>query len=121
MDDNHIARGHYCQWALLDVRAAVAPTSDKGHRLSVTTLAERLRSAREGREWGVNELDRRAGVSVGTTTRIENGTRASKTGGYGTTIAKLATALGVRSEWLGKGEGPMIAPPDAPPSQPTLR
>lgn len=85
----------------------------------MTSLAERIRSERKAQDLGVNELDRLAGCSVGTTSRIEAGKRASRTGGYRATVAKLAVALKVRVEWLSDDEGPMREPvvetaPDSP-------
>ena len=76
----------------------------------MSTLGQRVRDARIEEGMGVNDLDRAAGFSKGTTSRIENGQRGSKTGGWDNTISKLARALGRREEWLRDGVLPQREP-----------
>jgi transcriptional regulator with XRE-family HTH domain len=68
----------------------------------VSTLGQRLRQARERAGLGVNELTRKAGVSQGVVTRIEQ--HQSKHT-EAVTLQKLAQALGVTHEWLVDGGG----------------
>lgn len=72
-------------------------------------MGDRLRQARLLRGLGVNELDRVAKLAVGTTSRLEHGDRG-KRGSSGATVAKLASVLKVRVEWLLSGTEPMEAP-----------
>ena len=70
------------------------------------TIGERLRRARDRRDWTQEELARRSGVPVVTISRIENdryGERPRQS-----TIRRLAEALGVDPAWLlfGDGEAP---------------
>jgi len=69
-------------------------------------LGDRVRQARMLRQRGSTELDRMAGVSQGTVSRLESKQRG-KFGGTGTTVARVAKALRVNFEWLMTGQGPM--------------
>jgi transcriptional regulator with XRE-family HTH domain len=69
-------------------------------------LGERVRHVRGIRGYASTELDRLAGVSQGTTSRLESKQRG-KFGGTGSTIGRIAKALGVSLEWLMTGQGPM--------------
>jgi transcriptional regulator with XRE-family HTH domain len=76
-------------------------------------LGDRVRQARHLRELGSTELDRRAGVSQGTVSRLESKQRG-KFGGTATTVARVAKALRVNMEWLMTGQGPMEETEDDP-------
>lgn len=71
----------------------------------MNTPGERIRHARELKGWSRNRLDAEAGLSQGVTSRLERNERA----GMGDTIAKMAAALGVRSDWILSGTTPMEA------------
>jgi transcriptional regulator with XRE-family HTH domain len=71
----------------------------------VKTLGERVKYARELRGWSQNQLDKRAGFSVGRVSRIERNERAPSAD----TLAKLAATLGVRADWILSGLPPMEA------------
>jgi transcriptional regulator with XRE-family HTH domain len=71
----------------------------------VKTAGERIKHARELKRWSRNRLDAEAGLSQGMTSRIERNERA----GMGETIAKMAGALGVRTDWILSGTSPMEA------------
>jgi len=73
------------------------------------TVKDRVRVAREARGWSKNELEKRAKVAVGYISRLEAGERGQTRGITDSTLEKLATALGVSSEWLRSGEGSMYA------------
>lgn len=64
-------------------------------------LGDRVRQAREALGISCNELDRRAGLGVSVTSKIETGTRTSITA---ETAARLAMALGITSDALLYGE-----------------
>lgn len=66
------------------------------------TLGDRLRQAREAAGLGCNELERLAGLRS-CVSRIERGERL---GSRYETLAALAGALGIRTEWLATGKGP---------------
>jgi transcriptional regulator with XRE-family HTH domain len=68
----------------------------------VTSIASRLKEAREARDLTQPALAKRAGVSQGTVGNIESGTRQ----GSAVVLHKLAAALSVRFEWLLEGDGP---------------
>lgn len=68
------------------------------------TLGERLRHAREARGWDQPELSRQSGVKVSTISEIEQGRIKRSTFAH-----NLATALGIRVEWLQDNDGPMPA------------
>lgn len=68
-----------------------------------TTLAERLKEARAHARLSQPELEAKSGVSQKTISKIERGDQKSTT-----KIVQLASACGVRPEWLGTGEGPMV-------------
>lgn len=78
------------------------------------TVKDRVRVAREARGWSKNELEKRAQVAVGYVSRLESGERGGKRGITGSTLEKLATALGVSAEWLRSGEGSMYAVDEEP-------
>lgn len=73
------------------------------------TVKDRVRAAREARGWSKNELEKRAKVAVGYISRLEAGERGGTRGITNSTLEKLASALGVSSEWLRSGEGSMYA------------
>lgn len=68
-----------------------------------TTLAERLKEARTMRGLTQKALGELVGVSQAAIQKIETG-KASQT----TKLVDLATALKIRPEWLGSGEGSML-------------
>ena len=76
-------------------------------------LGDRVRQVRTIRGYASTELDRLAGVSHGTTSRLESKQRG-KFGGTGSTIGRIAKALGVRLEWLMTGQGSMEEPQEDP-------
>lgn len=82
--------------------SALAVGVDICQPVSVETLGQRLKSARERANLGTNELTRRAGISAGVVTRLEQG--KGKRPGH-EVLAKLASVLGVRPDWLATGEG----------------
>lgn len=69
------------------------------------TLGARLKQARNLTKVAAADLGTWAGLSRGTVGMIENGSRPDPSG---TTVAKLATALGTTTDWLltGEGDGP---------------
>ncbi|MDI3286105.1 helix-turn-helix domain-containing protein [Polyangium sp. 15x6] len=69
-------------------------------------LGDRVKQARQLRGIKSTELDRLAGVSQGTTSRLESKQRG-KFGGTATTVQRVAKALRVNMEWLMTGQGPM--------------
>lgn len=79
-----------------------------------STIAERMKSAREAAGFGFNELDRAAKVAKGNTSRVESGEREQ----LGADVtARYAAALGVSHEWLATGSGPRRPPsPDIIPT-----
>lgn len=68
----------------------------------VKTFRERLIHAREAKGWTQEELARASSVSQGAIGNYESGLRNSSR-----QVVSLATALGVRVEWLDKGKGAM--------------
>ncbi len=73
----------------------------------MSTVGQRLRSARLRRVLNQEELAAQSGVPVVTISRIENDHREMPRSG---TVRKLATALAVSPGWLlfGEGEGPAL-------------
>jgi transcriptional regulator with XRE-family HTH domain len=69
----------------------------------VETLGKRIVYARKRKGWSQNKLEEEAGLSLGMVSRAEHDRRAPTT----ETVGKLATALGVRVEWLLSGTPPM--------------
>jgi transcriptional regulator with XRE-family HTH domain len=65
-----------------------------------TTLAERLVSEREKREWSQETLARKAKIATSFIGALESG--AQKTSGY---LPEIAHALGVDCYWLKTGRG----------------
>lgn len=73
----------------------------------MTTMGERIRATRKEKRWTLAELSKASGISPGSISDLEQGRQ------FGTTrLPDLAAALGVRPEWLQKGEGPKTG--DAP-------
>ena len=70
--------------------------------MSVKTIGDRLRSARERKVWSQSELAERSGVAKVTITRIESGWSGKRP--YPKTLRRLAEALGVDPAWLRDGE-----------------
>jgi phage repressor protein C with HTH and peptisase S24 domain len=66
------------------------------------TIAERLKHAREAKDWKQVQLATAAGVSPGTIGNIEAGTRQSKG-----SLPQIAEALGISHKWLATGKGEM--------------
>jgi len=66
-------------------------------RPTMTTIGMRLRSARERSGWTQDFLASKARVPQPSVSRIESGDTAEPSG---TTMIKLARALGVTVEWL---------------------
>lgn len=71
----------------------------------MTTYGERLRIARERAGLTQPELAKAAGIGQGQISKLERGLRAGTTKNF-----ELATATGVRQQWLVKGTGPMADP-----------
>lgn len=69
------------------------------------TIAERLKFAREAKEWKQVQLATAAGVSPGTIGNIESGTRQAKG-----SLPQIAEALGISHKWLATGKGEMHIP-----------
>jgi transcriptional regulator with XRE-family HTH domain len=67
---------------------------------------------------GTNELDRKAGVGGGWTSRFLKGEKYRP---GPDTIAKVCTALNIREEWLMHGRGPMPADGENEPSIAKIR
>jgi transcriptional regulator with XRE-family HTH domain len=87
-----------------------------GHPFSVKTLGERVKHARERKEWSQARLEAEARLSQGMVSRLERNER----GPAAETLTKLSTSLGVRSDWLLNGVLPMEAAeaqPDAVPNR----
>lgn len=84
----------------------VRPRDPRHHGVEMSTIGERVRQAREVRGLGVNELARQAQLSNRQISRIERAAGEAKRGITNKTLAKLATALQVRPEWLLTGKGP---------------
>jgi transcriptional regulator with XRE-family HTH domain len=74
-------------------------------------IGRRLREARERRGYGSAELDIMSEVGRGTTSRIESA-RSPEISLM--VVAKVATALGVRLDWLVFGRGEMYSTHDKP-------
>ena len=74
----------------------------------VSTLAERLIAAREEAGLTQAELGTRAGVSQGTIGNVENGIRKQPKA-----LVAIASALGVRPQWLLNGKGPKMVAQEA--------
>lgn len=53
----------------------MAPTAENLTRAEIASLGERLRSLRAGREWTLDELARRSGLSKSYLSRLEDGDR----------------------------------------------
>ena len=73
------------------------------------TLADRLRWARERKNWSQSHLALVADVSTSTVGMIESGARQNKG-----SLPALADALGVRYKWLMFGELPVTSPKQEP-------
>lgn len=69
----------------------------------ITTLAERLKWARERKQWSQPHLATAAEVSTSTVGMVESGARQNKG-----SLPQLAQALGVRHRWLFHGELPVF-------------
>ncbi len=67
------------------------------------TIAERLKYAREHKEWTQGGLAVAAGVSQSTVGNIEAGIREGRG-----SLPKLAKALSISHDWLADGEGEML-------------
>jgi repressor LexA len=81
-----------------------------------TTIGERLRSARAGKELDQSVLAEKAGVVTRTLQRWEKGEQVPD----GVSITRLAKATGVQASWLLTGEGEMYATPARPDNVYTL-
>lgn len=71
----------------------------------ISTLAERLRTARTEAQLRQEQLANLAGVSQGTIANLEAGTRKNPR-----ELLGIARALGVSAEWLKTGKGPKQPP-----------
>ena len=69
----------------------------------MAAFGDRLRYARRRVGWSQADLAAESGVGVATIRRAELGQVAPRP----STVRKLATALGVRVEWLSVGDGPV--------------
>lgn len=78
--------------------------------MKTTSFAERIKAAMTERGIGVNQLDRAIGASQGYTCNLLR--RDSKP--RADFVVKIASALGVRIEYLLNGEGPMMDPSTTP-------
>ena len=67
------------------------------------TIAERLKVARDRKDWTQAQLAAAAGVSTGTVGNIEAGIRQSRG-----SLPQLSEALGVSHAWLAHGKGEMV-------------
>jgi repressor LexA len=81
-----------------------------------TTIGERLRSARAGKELDQSVLAEKAGVVTRTLQRWEKGEQVPD----GVSITRLAKATGVQASWLLTGEGEMYPTPARPDNVYTL-
>jgi SOS-response transcriptional repressor LexA len=81
------------------------------------TFGDRVRERREAHEMSQEQLAKASGVSQSTIAQIESGRNKGTKH-----ILKLATAIGVRPEWLETGRGPMhkSSVGDAPISAPKV-
>lgn len=70
----------------------------------MTSLAERLKAARNAASLTQPELAEKAGVSQGTIGNLEAGIRKRPRD-----LLSLAKALGVSAQWLESGKGPMVS------------
>jgi transcriptional regulator with XRE-family HTH domain len=70
------------------------------------SLGARLQKARLHAGLTQKQLEARAGVSQKTISKIERGDQA-----VSSAAVQLATACGVRPEWLAASDGPMLGPP----------
>lgn len=80
------------------------------------TVGKRIRQARLLKGLSQNELDRRIGAAVGTTSRIESGKRGTR-GLPDAMIEKYAEVLGIRVIWLLTETGPMERNDDPAPER----
>ena len=76
-----------------------------GNIENVKTIAERLKIARNRKNWKQTQLAAAAGVSTGTVGNIEAGIRKSPG-----SLPQLANALGVSHAWLAYGKSEMAEP-----------
>lgn len=78
---------------------------------NVSTIAERIKSARKQRKLTQAQLAKALGVSQGTIGNLESGIREMPCD-----LLSLALALGVHASWLASGKGPMLLGDRADPS-----
>lgn len=71
---------------------------------NMKTVAERLKKARERKEWSQAQLAAAAGLSQSTIGNIESGIRQARG-----SLPELAKVLGVSYEWLANGVGELDA------------
>jgi len=81
-----------------------------------TSIGERLRAARAGKELDQSVLAEKAGVVTRTLQRWEKGEQVPD----GVSITRLAKATGVQASWLLTGEGEMYSTPARPDNVYTL-
>lgn len=82
------------------LRSYNARFSLEGMDIDLSSLAARVRFARESRDLSQEKLADRANVSQVTITHLENGRNQSSK-----KLVQIAQALGVPAEWLGSGAG----------------
>lgn len=70
------------------------------------TLNERLKHAREKKNWSQGQLAAAAGLGQSAIGNIEAGTRKAPS-----SLPQIAEALGINYKWLANGIGPMIGSP----------
>lgn len=83
---------------------ADTPVFDRVRAMPHTpTIADRIREILDARGWSAAELGRRAGLTSPTHVSVILARGGSRTSGD--TLAKIAAAAGVRTQWLLTGEG----------------
>lgn len=83
------------------------------HEIDSTALADLLRQARQDLHLTAREVARRAGVDVGTVTRMELGQvkpKADNIKAIGLVLGISAADLFAAAKWLPKGELPSLRP-----------
>lgn len=90
---------------MLDSAPSIIPDKSSSNVLDMTTIKERIAIARKRLGIGQRELDRRMGLTGGTTWSWEQG---KSKGPSRRNLLVAARTLGVEPLWLEFGEGPML-------------